>query len=169
MRKIFQVGLIVFAIAGSVGAAAQDQREYTISNVPRCTSMLPPGMRDPCRDGIISYQTLARAPESFANFAVNGRGKVIQVVEAGDDITLRVDMTRGPQGLSSSDTIYMEYRRELISEPHILVNDVVAFSGKFIGLKSYTTVLGATMQLPYVVAQSLRTVPPLPGRTADRP
>jgi hypothetical protein len=168
MRSFLCAVSFAFAFL-AVEAQAQEQREYTIRNVPRCTSNLPPGMADPCRDGVITYQTLARAPESFVNSTVNGRGKVIQIMENGDDITLRVDTTRGPQGLTTSDTIYMEYHRELISEPHILVNDVVAYSGKFMGLKSYRTVRGDTLQLPYVVARTLASVPPLPGRTADRP
>lgn len=99
----------------------------------------------------IAYRALARQPDTYEGTVVVFRGKVIQVVEGGRDTTLRIDVTRGAYGIWD-DTVYVEYRRGSSRESRILENDIVTFWGTFVGIKSYTAVLGNTIQIPYVVA-----------------
>jgi hypothetical protein len=63
---------------------------------------------------------------------------------------LRVNVSRGKYD-SWNDTIYVEYRANSGSEPRILVGDIIGLWGEFVGIKSYTAVLGQTIQIPYVV------------------
>lgn len=99
----------------------------------------------------IAYQALARAPRSHVGALVTMRGKVVQAAESYGHATLRIDVTRGQYDIWS-DTVYVEYKRQSDSEPRILEKDVVAIWGKFEGIKTYTTVLGATVQIPHVSA-----------------
>jgi hypothetical protein len=81
-------------------------------------------------------------------------GEVIQVLEDGLDVDLRVDVTKGPSGVWK-DTIYVQYRRSSNSEPRILEGDTIRLSGDFKGLKSYEAILGQTITIPHVVASAV--------------
>ena len=109
----------------------------------------------------IPYQSLARAPANHVGALVTMRGKVVEAVESHGHVTLRVNVTRG-QYDHWSDTVYVEHRRQSDSAPRILAKDIVAIWGTFEGIKSYTTVLGATVQIPHVSAVILEpsTAPP---------
>ena len=99
----------------------------------------------------IPYQSLARAPGNHVGSLVTMRGRVAEVVESYGHLTLRINVTRG-QFDQWSDTVYVEHKRQSAAETRILEKDIVAIWGKFEGIKSYTTVLGATVQIPHVNA-----------------
>ena len=102
--------------------------------------------------GFIGYDLLARSPINYEGRLVSFQGKVIQAAQSGLSYVLRVNVSRGKYDIWN-DTIYVDYRANSGSEPRILVGDIIQLWGEFVGIKSYTAVLGQTIQIPYVVAR----------------
>ena len=78
-------------------------------------------------------------------------GKVIQVIENGDYVDLRVNITKGEYGYS--DTIYVKYKRKTKDEDRILENDMVSIWGISDGLYTYQTVMKDYRTIPLVQAE----------------
>lgn len=101
----------------------------------------------------ISYEKLARNPESYRGDYFKFTGEVIQVVQQGKKVQLRVNVT--PETLYDttyySDTIFV-----VASLPddgnRILENDIITLYGVCDGLYTYTTVLGSSMSIPKISA-----------------
>jgi len=96
------------------------------------------------------YDVLARTPDNFKGDLVTFHGKVIQVMESGSGVTLRVNVTEGKFGWS--DTILVNYRRRSPGEERILNNDMVTLWGEYQGIASYTSIFNQSIQIPHVVA-----------------
>lgn len=86
--------------------------------------------------------------------------------DAERDYVLRVNVSPGEYN-TWKDTIYVEYRTNPASDRRIVDGDVIDFRGKFIGIKSYTAVLGQTIQIPHVIACEVRDAAS-PIRTVPR-
>ena len=97
-----------------------------------------------------SYDTIARDPSKY--FGTHGKytGKIIQVMEDGDTYQLRVNITKGKYNIYT-DTIYVSYKKD-IGESRLLEDDIVTIYGTNCSTVSYTSVLGAKITLPWVVA-----------------
>ncbi len=112
----------------------------------------------------ISYAELARNPERYKDYTISVRGKVVQALEIGRSIALRVNITPGQYGVWS-DTVYVDYQKKP-AEQRILENDIVRVAGKFLGIKSYTAVLGQTIQIPHIEATNIEVA--AGGRIGDQ-
>ena len=77
------------------------------------------------------------------------RGEVVQVLEDGNDVELRVSVTR--KDYYWDDTIYVFYEREE-GEGRILEDDIIEIYGLYAGTISYESIFGATITVPAVVA-----------------
>jgi len=80
------------------------------------------------------------------------RGEVIQVMESGDNIVYRINVTKSEFGYD--DTVYVTYKRGK-DEPRILEDDIVTFWGESKGLKSYQSTLGGQITIPQVNAVAI--------------
>ena len=80
-------------------------------------------------------------------------GEVIQVLQDGDEYTLRVNVTN--TGYYWTDTI-MAYYVAQPGEKRILEDDVITLYGPMHGLYSYESVLGATITVPLMEAYYIR-------------
>jgi hypothetical protein len=129
----------------------------TISKPP--TQNVDAGQED------VWYQRLASDPESHIGKIIYFRGKVVQSLQSGLDYVLRINVSVGPYE-TWKDTVYVEYRAGSSSEPRIVENNKLRFRGKFVGIKSYTAVLGNTIQIPHLIACDVRNESYLcpPGR-----
>jgi hypothetical protein len=116
----------------------------------------------------IDYGSLAREPTKYSGAIVTFQGKVVQAVESGSSVTLRIAVTTGNYG-SYVDTVYVDYRKSTPSESRILEGDVVRFWGEFTGIKSYTAVLGNAVQIPHVIARVVERAPPPVNIIGGRP
>lgn len=96
-----------------------------------------------------SYDDVARNPDDWKGKKVTFRGKVIQVMQDGDDYTLRVNVTE--QRYYWSDTILVSYSAS-DGASRILEDDIVTLYGVMKGMYSYTSVLGATITVPLMLA-----------------
>jgi hypothetical protein len=117
------------------------------------TLFAPADQSTPVVVGNFSYDELARNPARHIGAPVSFSGKVVQALKNGRDYTLRVNVSRGQFNIWK-DTVFVEYHTG--SAQRILEEDIIDFRGKFAGIKSYTTVLGATVPIPYVIADAIK-------------
>lgn len=99
-----------------------------------------------------SYQELARNPDTYKKKNIVIRGEVVQVIEDGKKVKLRVYMDS-----VFDDTIYVFYTLKN-GEGRILEGDVLDIYGTFEGLISYETVLGAKVTVPSVNAKYIEQI-----------
>ncbi|WP_201319262.1 zinc ribbon domain-containing protein [Paenibacillus sp. EPM92] len=100
------------------------------------------------------YVDLARNPDKFKGERLTFDGQVIQVLEQGNNVALRVNVTKGDYGIWE-DTIFVNYRRQN-GEDRILEKDVITIWGVAKGLKTYKTVLGSETSLPELDASYIK-------------
>ena len=105
-----------------------------------------------------TYKQIARNPNDYEGLKAKFEGQVIQVVEHGDNITMRVEITKeenqfAKNGYLYSDPIYVEYTRKSEAESRILDDDVIMMYGTLNGTKSYDTVLGDNVTIPFFKAE----------------
>lgn len=98
------------------------------------------------------YDEVARNPTQYTGKSAVFTGKVIQVQESGSSVVLRVNVTKNQYGIYD-DTVYIEYRRKSETEPRVLEDDVISVYGELCGIKTYETVLGSAVSIPYMKAE----------------
>ncbi len=96
------------------------------------------------------YNTIARDPDKYKFTYGKYTGEIIQVVENGKDLTLRVNITKGRYVYT--DTIYVLYTQNS-GAPRLLEDDIITIYGMNMGTVSYESIFGATITLPCVYAQ----------------
>lgn len=96
-----------------------------------------------------TYDQIARNPDDYKFQNAKFQGKVIQVIESGNNITMRLNVTRGRY--SWSDTIYVQYSRKDSSESRILEDDIITAYGMMMGTYTYTSTMGASITIPYMM------------------
>jgi len=133
----------LFALAYFLGDPAPPQRTAAL-----------PLHQVKAQAGMVAYDLLARTPGSYAGQLVTFRGKVIQVTQSGRSYVLRIDVNQAKYNIWK-DTLYVDYRTSTDTDPRILKDDIVQLWGEFVGIKSYTAVLGQTIQIPHVVARAV--------------
>jgi hypothetical protein len=99
----------------------------------------------------IPYIDIARNPDKFKGEQVTFEGQVIQVLESGNNVGLRVNVTKGKYD-TWQDTVFINYRRQN-GEDRILDKDVISLWGVVKGLKTYKTVLNSETSLPEIDAK----------------
>lgn len=100
--------------------------------------------------GQYTYKEIARNPDDYMFKQMYFKGEVIQVLEDGNTVQLRVNVTKN--GRYWDDTIFVQYTRGE-GEPRILEDDIIKIYGYGWGTVTYESVLGAKITLPAVVAQ----------------
>ncbi|KZC95410.1 hypothetical protein AWH51_08245 [Clavibacter tessellarius] len=101
--------------------------------------------------GPVAFEDLSRSGNSVIGTYYRFEGRIIQDAGSG---TYRVNMTKDP-GYSRvfwEDTILVT----VAGTPgtRLLEDDIISFTAASGGLQSYTTVLGATVSLPMVIAEA---------------
>ncbi len=96
-----------------------------------------------------SFEDVARYPDDWEGRKAKFTGEVIQVMQDGNEYTLRVNVT--DTGYYWTDTI-MVYYEASDGSPRILEDDVMTFYGVMSGMHSYESVLGATITVPLMLA-----------------
>lgn len=98
-----------------------------------------------------TYNQIARNPEKVKGEYIKVSGKVVQVIENGDYVDLRVNITKGEYRYN--DTVYVKYKRKTKDEDRILENDIVSIWGISDGLYTYQTVMKDYRTIPLVQAE----------------
>lgn len=97
------------------------------------------------------YDTIARDPDKYKDTYGKYTGEIIQVIEDGDEVDLRVNITKDKYGWYT-DTIYVVYTLKE-GESRLLEEDIITIYGMNGGTISYESVLGATITIPCVYAE----------------
>lgn len=135
--SITETGNVVFV------AAEKIDPEFTMDDYAN-------NYKEKCNE--YSYTDIARNPDKVKGEYAKLAGEVIQVLESGKSVTLRVNMTKGKYGYYS-DTVYVTYTRKSDDEDRILEDDIVEIYGELDGLETYTAVLGQEVSLPKIYAE----------------
>ena len=98
----------------------------------------------------VSYNQLIRNPSIHIDKRMCFRGQVVQRIEDGEDRTnLRVATKKEilfNEEYYAEDIIYLTVYQDF--GERLIEKDLIEFCGKFIGLKSYNTILGAQITIP---------------------
>ena len=105
--------------------------------------------KDSCKK--ITFEELARNPEKVKGTKVRLTGEVVQVSENNISIGMRVNITENEYGWYE-DTVYIIYYPE-DGEDKILEDDIITIYGTAEGEYSYTSVMGAYITIPKILAE----------------
>jgi hypothetical protein len=106
--------------------------------------------KEQCKE--YTYEDIARNPENMNGEYAKLKGKVIQVLESGNAVQIRVDITVSEYG-NYSDTIFVSYYKKSETEDRILEDDIITIYGKLDGTETYNAVLGQQITLPKINAE----------------
>jgi len=99
----------------------------------------------------ITYDQLARNPDTYNNKYVTFTGRVLQVIEDGDYVSLLIYTRYNSKYNSySDDLIIVLYKKSIISS-RILEDDIVSIYGISQGLHKYEQVSGSLNTIPYIL------------------
>lgn len=97
-----------------------------------------------------NYKEIFRNSEKYKGQYAKFTGKVVQVIETYyGSYELRVNVTRSSYGTYYSDTMYI-YISSDTADFRILEDDVITIYGILQGTKTYTSVLGSSITIPYM-------------------
>ena len=98
----------------------------------------------------VDYSKIARNPDKYLGQKLKFSGKVLQVVEGDGEVTLRV-ATDG----AWDDVVLVAYKSDIISS-RVLEEDMVVMYGKFGGLYTYQSTMGASISVPSMVLDKIK-------------
>lgn len=136
--------------AGKDSAITIKSGDFSTTLTVTCTTEDPQAYKDSCEN--ISYEDIARNPGNYVGKDIHFYGQVIQVMEDGNDVTLRVATKKSDYGYWNDDVVLVAYTREE-GESRILEDDMVNLYGVCAGTTSYETVRGDTLTIPSMVAK----------------
>ena len=109
--------------------------------------------KDSCKK--LTFEELARNPEKVKGTKVKLTGEVVQVSENYISIGMRVNITENEYGWYE-DTVYIIYYPE-DGEDKILEDDNITIYGTAEGEYSYTSVMGAYITIPKILAEYIKS------------
>lgn len=96
----------------------------------------------------VSYASVARNPDYYKGQLITTTGKVIQVLEDGQEVQMRLQ--EETDNWEDDFTWYVFYTRAN-GEPRILEGDTMTVYGESVGTVSYEAVLGNTVTIPAIL------------------
>lgn len=124
-----------------------NEESYSLSKAERLSAY-----KTKC--GTYSYKEIARNPDKYEGKYMKFTGKVVQVQEAESFLyysVYRISVTNNGYGYYD-DTVYVTCDNYGEGD-RILEDDIVTFYGECKGVKTYETVMGANITIPWVEAE----------------
>ena len=97
----------------------------------------------------ITYDQLARTPDDYKGEKVKFKGKVIQVIEGGSEVNLRVAVNS-----DYNKIILVAYSPSLVSS-RVLEDDKITVYGTSQGLYTYKSTMGGMITIPLIFADKI--------------
>ena len=97
----------------------------------------------------ITYDQLARTPDNYLAEKVKFRGKVLQVMEGDDYISIRLAVNG-----DYDNVIYGQYEPSIVSS-RVLEDDNITIYGLSSGLFTYESTMGAQISIPGVIIDKI--------------
>lgn len=101
----------------------------------------------------VTYKDIARNPNKQVGKNAIFTGKVIQVEYNAWNVIMRVNVTKNEYFDLYDDTMYVEYSLKPSNEDRILESDIITMYGTVMGLKTYETIFGEQVTIPYLIAE----------------
>lgn len=150
-----QEAIEVATVVPGTDAEEEEEKEQEVQNEPQEEDTLASKMvqseeefKASCK--YYTYEQLARNPKEYIGLPVILYGEVIQVMEEGEQVALRVNITEGE--VNWQNAVYVDYTRQLPNESRILEGDIITFWGISNDTISYEAVLGNSITVPYIKA-----------------
>ena len=102
---------------------------------------------------VYAYKDIARNPNTYKGKRAKLTGEVIQVQQYGNEITIRVNITK--KDGYYDDTILTGYKYADDYEDRVLEGDIITVYGELSGTVTYTSVLGADITVPAIKTKYL--------------
>lgn len=96
----------------------------------------------------ITYDQVARTPDDFKGKKIQFTGKVLQVLEDGDSVQLRLAVDG-----NYDNVILINLDNDILHGSRILEDDLVTASGESIGTVSYDSTMGGKITIPAMDAK----------------
>ena len=161
---IFFILAILIGVAGIAFIVGEYSALGTGSTTSQFSSWTPSQIQNQAQN--ISYTDLMRSPDAYKNTIVYYRGQILEVQNVyGNQYMLRI-ATKGQQYLGQSlgytdDIIYVDYNGDNTGDRPV-VGDIVDLWGNFVGLKTYTAVLGNQITIPEINKLYMTVYQPAP-------
>lgn len=97
----------------------------------------------------ITYNQLARTPDDFEGKKVKFTGKVVQMIDGGVEINLRVAVN------SDYDLIIFVYYPSSLTKTRVLENDIITLYGVSEGLYTYKSTMGGNITIPLIEVEKI--------------
>lgn len=105
-------------------------------------------------DSGISYDELARTPDTYTNQGITMQGQVIQVSTFPTETDLRIEINDNPD-----DILMLGYNPNIIVS-NVLVNDEISFQAQSIGVTTYTSTGDGQITIPAAVGYTITELTP---------
>lgn len=97
----------------------------------------------------ITYNQLARTPDDYEGKKVKFTGKVVQMMDGGAEINLRVAVN------SDYDLILLVYYPSSLTKTRVLENDIITLYGVSEGLYTYKSTMGGNITIPLIKIEKI--------------
>lgn len=97
----------------------------------------------------ITYEELARTPDEYVGEYVKFSGRVIQVMEGGEETNLRIAVN------DNYDKVIIVGYDPNITSVRVLEDDMVTIKGSSIGLYTYESALGGNITIPGILVSEI--------------
>ena len=144
------VGFLGISMMVGILDDGESDTEYVGTETQAQTQMDEAEYKSSCKT--YTYKELARNPENYKGEKITLKGEVIQVLESGKKVEMRINING-----DYDQTVYVMYTLKS-DEGRILENDKVKVYGTFEGLLTYKSVLGAEITLPRIDAKYIELV-----------
>lgn len=103
----------------------------------------------------ISFDQLDKNPDSYAGQNVKFTGEIVQISEYGDSTEMRVSVTQTEYGFwSADDVIFVTYEKKT----GLVKDNIITIYGTVEGSYTYTSIIGAQITVPKIVARHIELV-----------
>ena len=116
----------------------------------KCTSETKKSFKESCKK--IPYKNLARTPDKYKGERIKIYGQVIQVLEDGGQLNLRVATKDSGYGEYYDDVVLVDYTYKK-GESRILEDDMITVWGTYGGTYTYDSTMGGKITVPMMEAE----------------
>lgn len=102
----------------------------------------------------VSYNNLSRHPKDYEGNCITIKGRVLQVLEETDGITLRVATKYDSYLNQYYEDVFLVAILDMDENNRILEADKITIYGTYLGMSSYTTITGAQNTIPSLYSHS---------------
>ncbi|SDB12550.1 SHOCT domain-containing protein [Eubacterium oxidoreducens] len=118
-----------------------------------CTTQTKKQYKKSCES--VEYTAIARNPDSYIGKNIKFYGQVIQVMESGNDVTLRI-ATKEEEYLGYYDDVVLVAYTYADGDSKILEDDMITVWGECLGTTTYESVLGGDITIPSMSAKYVK-------------